>query len=85
MINYRGYRLTNRAVYIESDAEVLVNKVNQKVNLLYRKLEPLSCKNPMAIFGFLAMMKEGFDGQRLRQGLAPSALRLFLTDSDKTA
>lgn len=81
MINYRHYRLTNRAADIEQVANLSLYKVKRKVDLLYPTLEPFSGKTPMEILGFLATIAKVFHGQQMSEGLASIVLCLFLTVS----
>lgn len=81
MIDYRHYRLSNRASYPYHDVDLSIEAVNLKVDLLYPTLELFSGKDPMEILGFLSTMAEAFNGQRLSKGFASRSLAIFLTAS----
>lgn len=53
VFDYRCYRLTNRAVHIDPNADRSLHKLNGKVQLPYPTLEPFFDKDRMELLGFL--------------------------------
>lgn len=81
VIDYRHYLLKNRAVYIEPDADISLQKIKRKVDMIYRTLEPFSGKDPMGIIGFWSTMMEELDFQGLNEGLGTGNLCFFINGS----
>lgn len=84
VIHYSRYSLTNRAVYIGTYANLSLQKLKRRVELLYLTLEPFSEKDPIELLAFLSTMTEAFSGQRLSEGLASRDIGYFLTGSAQT-
>lgn len=56
VIDYRRYHLTNRTAYIDPEADLSLQKLKRKVELLYPTLEPFCGKNPMDLLVFVLTM-----------------------------
>lgn len=85
MIYYRRYILTNRAWYIEPDADLSLHKLKRKVYLIYPILDLFSGEHTIEIRGFLATIVEAFYGQHISEGRASRALGLFFHGSAQMA
>lgn len=81
VIGYRCYDLTSREAYIDHDADLSLQKLKRKAELLSETLKNFSDKEPLERLGFLSSMTESFNGQRLRRGLMAWDIELFIAGS----
>lgn len=84
-VEYRSYVLRNRSGYLEPRPNPALHKQKRQIDSIYPELGVFDGKNCIETFGFLATIRDAFDGQVVSEALVTRALGFFLSEATQKA